>query len=111
MSFFTVISRGKTKEGGGGLVPWTGTRVKHFLRAFQDKGDHQEGILSCPQKLGDVLNRWQAQVNQDTGHLYELHRQLSCFDSSIVSNPVHPCAGFIQFHWQVAPIGMAPAAL
>jgi hypothetical protein len=47
----------REREREWGSVPWTGDGVQCFLQAFQDKGDHREGILSCLWKLGDVLNR------------------------------------------------------
>jgi hypothetical protein len=71
--FFTVVSRGETKKKRG-LVPWTGAGVQRFLQAFEDKGDYWEGILIYLQKLGDVLNKRQAQVNQDPSHPYESPR-------------------------------------
>jgi hypothetical protein len=110
--FFTVIHKGETKrERERGSVPCTGAGVQRFLQAFQDKGDYREGILGCPQKLGDVLNRRQAQVDQDTGYPYESPPQPPYLDGSIARNPMHPCAGFVLFRLQVAPIGMASAVL
>jgi hypothetical protein len=83
----------KNREQGS--IPWTGVGVQCFLEAFQDKGDQWEGILRCLRKLGDVLNRRQAQVDQDTSYLYELPPQPPCLGSSITGHPVHPCMGFI----------------
>jgi hypothetical protein len=110
MCVFIVIPRGEKKRERGS-IPWTGARVQHFLQAFQDKGDHWEGILRYLQKLGDVLNRWQAQVNQDTGYPYESPRLVPCLSGSIIGNPMHACTGFIQFCRQVTPMGMAQATL
>jgi hypothetical protein len=53
----------REREREQGSVPWTSTRVQRFLQAFQDKGDRREGILSCLQKLGNVLNKHQAQLD------------------------------------------------
>jgi hypothetical protein len=108
---FIVVPRGETKKREWGLIPRTDARVQSFLQAFQDKGNRQEGILSCLQMLGDVLNKQQAQVDQDTGYPYELPQQPPCLSGSIASNPVHLCTGFIQFHQQALSTGMVQAAL
>jgi hypothetical protein len=71
---FTVVSNRETNKRERGSVPWTGAGVQLFLQAFEDKGDRREGILSYLQKIGDVLIRRQAQVNYDTGHMYESPR-------------------------------------
>jgi hypothetical protein len=75
-----------------------GTGVQLLLRAFQDKGNRWEGILSYLWKMGDVLNRRQFQVDQDTGFPYELPQQPLRFIGSIAGNPVHLPVGFILFH-------------
>jgi nitrate reductase assembly molybdenum cofactor insertion protein NarJ len=72
VSFLQLSPEVKQKKRG--LVPWTGAGVQRFLQAFEDKGDYWEGILIYLQKLGDVLNKRQAQVNQDPSHLYESPR-------------------------------------
>jgi hypothetical protein len=64
----------KQKKRERGSIPWTGVGVQCFLQEFQDKGDRREGIVSYLWKLGDVLNRQQAQDDQDISHLYELPR-------------------------------------
>jgi hypothetical protein len=61
--------------------------------------------MSYLPKLGDVLDRWQAQVDQETGHPYELPRQLPYLSGLNISNFTHSCVGFVQLHRQSCPSG------
>jgi hypothetical protein len=88
----------KKEESERGSIPWNTAGVQCFLQAFQHKGDHRQGTLSCLQERRDVLNRRQAHVDQDTGYPYELPRQSPHLDGSITGNPMHPRVGFAQFH-------------
>jgi hypothetical protein len=93
--YFIVVSRGETKKRErDGLNPMDQRQSPALLASISRQG-RPPGGHRCLQKMGDVLNRWQAKVNQDTDHPYESPRKPPSFSNSIVSNPVHPCVAFL----------------
>jgi hypothetical protein len=70
------MSRGETKKKRkkGGAPSHGPTLEFALLAVLQDKGDYQSNFLGYLRKLGNVLNRQQAQVNQDVGLMRDLPR-------------------------------------
>jgi hypothetical protein len=73
--FYSHVKRRNKKEKKKGGAQSHGPTLEFaLLAALQDKGDCQSNFLGYLRKMGNVLNRQQAQVNQDVGLRRDLPR-------------------------------------
>jgi hypothetical protein len=84
-------------------VPWTNTRGKHFLQAFQEGVGHSQDFPSCLRELGIVLDVQLAHVDQNAGSPHNLPRQSLGFSGMNVGGPIHANHG-------LAPLLVSPPA-
>jgi hypothetical protein len=72
--FFIALSKDELKRERRRLSSMDRRQSPTLLATFQDDGDCRNDSLSYLQELGNVLNRQQAQADQDAGHLHNLPR-------------------------------------